>query len=64
MSIATENFVRIAYTTSENELTAEEVAVREELNAGMNQLLERYIQKSRLQDVLAIELYPTDDSEI
>ena len=61
MTTATESFVRITYTTPENELTPAEKAVRARFDAAFNQVMEQFIQESRLQDVLAIELYPCDD---
>ena len=57
---ATESFVRIIYT-QQNKLTPAEKTAREQLKVGLNQVLQWYMQKSRLQDVLAIELFPCDD---
>jgi hypothetical protein len=59
-----EDSVRITYTKPENELTAEERAARERLNAAPNQATEQYVQESRLQDVLGIELYPREECVI
>jgi hypothetical protein len=51
-------WVSITFTTPENELTTMERAPRERLIATMNGAMEQYMQESRLQDVIEIELYP------
>lgn len=56
-----EAFIEIAYTTPESEITREEKAVRREFDEAVNQAAQRYLAKSRLQDVLGIELYPCDE---
>lgn len=59
------SFVRVIFTKPENELTAEEKAVRARLQAALNQVIERFHEETPGQDgLLAIELYPTDESVI
>lgn len=51
--------VSITYATRDAEVcAAEERALREELSTSINQAMERYLEASRLQDVLEIELFP------
>lgn len=65
MTVATESLVRIIYTKPENELTPDEIAARERLQAALNQAVERFHEETPGQDgLLGIELYPGDESEI
>jgi len=60
--MTTQSFVRITYTTPENELTAIQKAIRERIQAEINLAIERFHEAPGVQadGLVSIELYPCD----
>jgi len=58
-AIVNEDWVRITYTTPENELTAKQKAVRERFENSINQAMGDFHEETS-DGLIQIELYPCD----
>jgi hypothetical protein len=54
-------WIKITFSTPDNEVNATEKALRETLQTAASEAFEQYMQKSRLQNLLGIELFPCDE---
>jgi hypothetical protein len=58
------DYVRLTFTSPENELTAVELAAREWLRTSIQEAMERFHEEATGQDsVLGIEFYPCECDE-
>ncbi len=56
-----EKWTRISYVN--NAVTAEEQAAREHLHAAMEKAMETYMNESRMQDIVGVEMFPCEEEE-